>query len=163
VALPRLKILAPCAADWESMPGAAHVRHCASCDKDVYNTKSLARAELERLLIARAGQLPCMRIHRRPDGSVITRDDLTPMRRATAWLRLKAAVATSLVVGLVSSLGGGLALAGERAAATPTASAASEPKAPADKARKKKPRKKPDPPKRPPGGDSFDQGLVLPD
>ncbi len=167
MALPRLTIATPCAVDWESMKGDARVRHCSSCNKDVYSTKALTRAELDRLITEREGQLPCMRIYRRPDGTIVTRDCLTSSQRAAGWLRLKVAMAASLVLGLVPSLGGGLARGAEPGAATPdpATSAASTPKRQADKARKKKPKKAPDPPAPPsprkrPERD-YDQGLPL--
>ncbi|HLK92181.1 MAG TPA: hypothetical protein VKZ18_19970 [Polyangia bacterium] len=170
MALPRLTIATPCATDWEGMKGDARVRRCSSCDKDVYSTKALTRAELERLITEREGPLPCMRIYRRPDGTVVTRDCLGPLQRAAGWLRLKATVAASLMLGLLPSFGGGLAHGAEPTAATPSRAGSAEPaprgqKGQADKPRKKKPKKAPEPPAPAPPGrrrhDVIDQGLPL--
>ncbi len=71
--LDNLRIASPCHEDWEKMTGDERVRHCAACDKDVYNLSVMARADAERLLRERIGDV-CVRLYQRADGTVITSD-----------------------------------------------------------------------------------------
>lgn len=112
----RLTIATPCSVDWESMPGDERVRRCPACDKNVYRIAALTRAEVDRLIADRETLRPCIRLRRRPDGTVVTRDCLTVTSRAVAWLRVKAAVAA----GFVLSLWGGVVPARERETTRPS-------------------------------------------
>jgi hypothetical protein len=141
------------------MQGNDCVRHCSACDEKVYDSKGLTRAELEGLIAAHEGRrLPCLRLHRRFDGTIITRDCLTPLRRAASWLRLQVAVAAAFVLALFSGLA--LAREGANEGSAPPAGAAT-----ADKAKRpakaKAPAKPapPPPPKVPKREDDYDQGL----
>jgi hypothetical protein len=69
--LDRISIAAPCTADWDSMPGSDRVRHCAECNKNVYNLSEMTRREAEALLREKEGQL-CARRYRRADGTILT-------------------------------------------------------------------------------------------
>lgn len=97
--LDSISIATPCHADWDSMTPvdpSARVRHCASCDKNVYNLSEMTRADAEALLRAHEGRL-CARLYRRDDGSVITADcpvGLAALRRrvVTGFTRAIAAV-----------------------------------------------------------------------
>src|SRR5690242_18526494 len=55
------------------MTGDERVRHCAQCDLNVYNLAALSYAEIEELVCAREGRL-CVRLYKRHDGTMITRD-----------------------------------------------------------------------------------------
>jgi hypothetical protein len=57
------------------------VRFCGQCRQNVYNVEAMSRGEARRLIAAREGQV-CVRILRRPDGTVVTAD---------CWARLRAA------------------------------------------------------------------------
>jgi hypothetical protein len=140
------------------MHGDDRVRHCSACDKKVYDSAGLTRAELESLVAEHEGRrLPCFRLHRRFDGTIITRDCLTPTRRAAAWLRLKVAVAA----GFVLALFGGAALAGEHGANMPIhhAGATSPPKAKRPSKAKAPPKPPPPPVRKKAYDDYVDQGL----
>jgi hypothetical protein len=100
-----LKIASPCREPWEAMTGDARVRHCASCQLNVYNLAELTTAEAERLILEREGRL-CLRLLRRADGTVLTRDCPIGMRRA----RRRAAVALTASVAFLAS---GLAFAAD--------------------------------------------------
>lgn len=97
--LESISIATPCDADWDSMTPvdpAARVRHCAACDKNVYNLSEMTRRDAEALLRAHEGRL-CARLYRRDDGSVITADcpvGLAALRRrvVTGFTRAVAAV-----------------------------------------------------------------------
>lgn len=71
--LPNIRIATPCRADWNEMVGDDRVRHCASCDKDVFNLSSMTRAQAEALILAKAGNL-CARYYQRQDGTIILAD-----------------------------------------------------------------------------------------
>src|SRR5260370_19852842 len=69
--LDRISVAAPCAADWDSMPGSDRVRHCDQCNKNVYNLSEMTRRQAEALLREKEGQL-CARLYRRADGTILT-------------------------------------------------------------------------------------------
>ena len=66
-----IKVAKPCSESWEAMPGDARVRHCGGCDRDVHNLAAMTPAQIDALL-AKPGPLPCMRIVRNVDGSLMT-------------------------------------------------------------------------------------------
>jgi hypothetical protein len=69
------------------MRGDERVRHCDRCGKNVYNIAALTRPEAFRLVADKEGGR-CVRIFRRPDGTVVTAD---------CWSRLRAARRKGLV------------------------------------------------------------------
>lgn len=69
--LDRISIAAPCSADWDAMPGTDRVRHCAQCNKNVYNVSAMTRRQAEALLRETEGRL-CTRFYRRQDGTILT-------------------------------------------------------------------------------------------
>src|SRR5260370_9733629 len=69
--LDRISIAAPCSADWDHMPGTDRVRHCAECNKNVYNLSEMTRRQAEALLREKEVQL-CARLYRRADGAILT-------------------------------------------------------------------------------------------
>lgn len=104
--LQRIHIASPCNVPWESMRGDDHVRHCASCDKEVFDLSSLTREQAEALLIEKNGKL-CATYYRRADGTILTADcDVGVAKKKKA--RRKAAV---IAVGLAASAAGAIASA----------------------------------------------------
>ncbi|MBV8761519.1 MAG: hypothetical protein JO257_29760 [Deltaproteobacteria bacterium] len=71
--LPNIRVATPCRADWNEMVGDERVRHCAHCDKDVFNLSAMTREQAERLVIERAGDL-CARYYQRHDGTILLKD-----------------------------------------------------------------------------------------
>jgi hypothetical protein len=71
--LENIRIASPCSADWEKMRGNDRVRHCDLCNLNVYNFSAMTEPEIRKLLARREG-LPCVRLHRRRDGTIITRN-----------------------------------------------------------------------------------------
>jgi hypothetical protein len=69
------------------MGGNDQVRHCGACRQNVYNVAGFTRAEALQLLSSRAGRI-CLRIFRRPDGTVVTSDCRERLRaaRKRGWL-----------------------------------------------------------------------------
>jgi hypothetical protein len=70
-------------------------RLCGACDKPVYDTRSLTRRELARLILKHEGTLPCLRLHRRPDGTVVTWSCFAPVLRAGRFLWLRVGLAAA--------------------------------------------------------------------
>jgi hypothetical protein len=99
-----LDVASPCSADWESMTGDDCVRHCASCDLNVYNLSAMTADEAAELVSSKEGRL-CARFYRRADGTVLTQDCPVGLRllrakaRRTAH-RIGAATAFLLCAGL---------------------------------------------------------------
>jgi hypothetical protein len=77
----RIEIPVPCTVPWDSMRGDEAVRHCGECKQNVYNLASFTRAEAVQLLTERSGRV-CLRIFRRPDGTVLTSDCRARLRAA---------------------------------------------------------------------------------
>ncbi len=77
--LSTLTVKSPCKEPWTAMRGDDRVRHCARCDKDVFDLSALRREEAEALLAASHGSL-CVRYFVRPDGTVMT-SECAPARR----------------------------------------------------------------------------------
>lgn len=109
--LPRIIIAVPCTADWRAMEpiaGDSRARLCRVCDKPVYDSKSMTRDELHALITKMEGALPCLQLHQRPDGTIVTRGCLSALYRSSRYLWLKAAALAvafwSAVTGLRSAL-----------------------------------------------------------
>lgn len=148
--LVRLKIANPCSVGWDAMSGDARVRLCPTCNKHVYNVIQLSRRELDRLIVEHEGALPCMRIYKRPDGTVMTRRCAQSVQWAARllWWRLSVAAAF-----LAAFLANGVARVGDAVAAVtgPSGDADHPPDSkPRRTPKPPKPKKKPDPPEPPP-------------
>ncbi len=94
-----LRIATPCSADWEQMQGDDRVRHCGDCRLNVYNVAEMTRAEAATLITMSEGKRVCMRLYRRPDGTLITQDCWERLRaaRRRGWVAFAAAL---VIVGL---------------------------------------------------------------
>ena len=68
-----MRVASPCSVGWESMSGDERMRHCHSCRLDIYNTAEMTQKEVETLIRNREGRL-CIRLYRRYDGTVLTKD-----------------------------------------------------------------------------------------
>lgn len=90
--LRQVKIAAPCSVKWETMPGGERVRSCAQCSHKVYNLSAMSGDEAAKLIREAEGRV-CVRLYRRADGSVMTRDCPTGLRAVRQ--RMTRAVAVS--------------------------------------------------------------------
>ena len=79
--LDQVQIASPCTVPWATMAGDDRVRFCGRCRQNVYNVEALDPFEAHRLVVLREGRV-CLRLRRRPDGTVVTAD---------CWSRLRAA------------------------------------------------------------------------
>ncbi len=91
-----VRIASPCKASWRKMKGDDRVRNCAKCELNVYNISEMSREEAAELIANTEGRL-CIRLWRRRDGTVITKDCPMEFRK----LRYGFAVCSSIVVGAV--------------------------------------------------------------
>ena len=94
--LPQVVIPVPCTADWNKMRPIeldGRARLCGACDRPVYDTRSLTRGDLRRLILKHESELPCLRLHRRPDGTIVTRSCFAPVLRAGRFLWLSVGLA----------------------------------------------------------------------
>ncbi len=55
------------------MTGDERARFCGSCHKNVYDISQMTRAQAQQLIQEKEGNV-CVRLYRRPDGTVITSD-----------------------------------------------------------------------------------------
>ena len=99
--LERIYVASPCSVSWESMQGNDRSRLCGRCGLNVHNISGLTAAEAADLVQNREGRV-CVRLHRRADGTIVTRDCPKGLRAA----RIRAAkFATSIfatILGLFS-------------------------------------------------------------
>ena len=94
-----VRIATPCSVGWDTMEGDERVRHCAQCDKLVYNLAKLTAAEAVALLRAPGGP-PCIQLWRRADGTVLTADCPVGLRMVSRR-RGRLARAAALALGLM--------------------------------------------------------------
>jgi hypothetical protein len=71
--LDTLIIATPCPAAWDEMQGDDRVRYCSLCQQSVFDVSAMTRADAEALVKQTTGRL-CLRLFRRSDGRVMTRD-----------------------------------------------------------------------------------------
>lgn len=101
--LDKIKIASPCGANWNEMYGDERKRHCAMCKLNVYNLSDMTQMEAESFLINSEGRV-CLRVFRRTDGTVITKD--CPV----GWAKIKRKVSrtATAVFALVAGFFGGI-------------------------------------------------------
>lgn len=108
ISLDQIRVASPCSMKWGAMSGDDRARHCAACDKTVYDLTNLTRAEAEALVFESEGRV-CARFWRRADGTVITSDcpiGLGETRRRRARVLTAAAALLALGVGAIGSIVG---------------------------------------------------------
>ena len=69
--LDRLRVASPCDSSWGAMEGDARRRHCAQCDRPVYDFSRLTPREIAGVLEANRGSL-CARLTRDGAGRLVT-------------------------------------------------------------------------------------------
>ncbi|MGE4132227.1 MAG: hypothetical protein AB7F86_11355 [Bdellovibrionales bacterium] len=75
IELNQIRIATPCHELWSRMKGDDRVRFCGACKMNVYNVSGLNKEEVDELLFRLTkGERVCMRLARRADGTIITRD-----------------------------------------------------------------------------------------
>lgn len=85
--LDNIEIAAPCSVSWESMTGDEKKRFCRHCRLNVYNISEMSSAEAQQLLFNSDSSKPlCVRLYRRFDGTVITRNCPVGLKKIRAHL-----------------------------------------------------------------------------
>lgn len=98
--LSRVRVAAPCAADWDAMHGTERVRFCHACERNVYNLSSMSRGEAERLVREAEGRV-CVRFYRRADGTMLTQNCPVGLRRLKRFATRTATATLSAVLGFL--------------------------------------------------------------
>ncbi|MBS1797475.1 MAG: carboxypeptidase regulatory-like domain-containing protein [Acidobacteria bacterium] len=101
--LDRIRIAAPCFVPWDAMTGDARVRHCDACRMNVYNIAELTRPEAETLIAGHEGRRLCLRLFKRADGTVITKDCPVGLRAYRKKIARLAGAALTMILGLFSA------------------------------------------------------------
>jgi hypothetical protein len=106
----RATLASPCTAKWEEMDGDQRQRFCNQCQLSVLNASEMSDEEVMLSIMAlQTGKRVCMRIYRRADGTILTKDCpvglrkklAAGVRRAAAWL----AGGLSMLLSLTTSAG----------------------------------------------------------
>lgn len=97
----KLRVASPCSVGWETMSGDERVRHCQSCQLNVYNIAEMTKAEVESLIENREGRL-CLRLYKRADGTVLTKDCPVGFRAYQKRLARFAGATFAAILGLFS-------------------------------------------------------------
>jgi hypothetical protein len=88
VNLDDISISYPCPANWNAMEGDERVRFCSQCKLNVYNISEMSKNDAERLISEKEGEAQlCIRLYRRPDGSVITDNCPVGLKKFRAQVR----------------------------------------------------------------------------
>jgi hypothetical protein len=97
----RLRIASPCSVAWDKMIGNERTRFCDLCELNVYDISSMARSEVEELVESKKGRL-CLRLYRRVDGTVLTRDCPVGLRDVRKRIGQFAGATMAVILGLFS-------------------------------------------------------------
>lgn len=99
VNLDNVAISAPCPAIWQDMDGDDRVRACSMCQLNVYNISEMTRIEAETFISNNEGHHLCIKLSRRSDGTIITRD--CPLaRRMVEQVKIRTRIALVALFGL---------------------------------------------------------------
>jgi hypothetical protein len=96
-----LKIASPCSMSWDQMKGDDRSRHCSLCELNVHNVAGLSASEVKGLITASEGRL-CIRLFRRADGTVITRDCPVGLKKYRQRVASLGSAAFAAVLSLMS-------------------------------------------------------------
>ncbi len=75
-----IRVASPCHARWNDMDGDERARFCRQCSKHVFNLSAMTRGQIETLVREKEGKF-CGRFHRRADGTMLTADCPSQLRR----------------------------------------------------------------------------------
>ncbi len=102
--LSRVRVAAPCPADWDAMIGDERKRFCGECRMSVYNLSNMSRRDAEALVVNAEGRL-CVRFYRRRDGSILTANCPNGVRALKRRASLLARAALSSVLSFFAGVG----------------------------------------------------------
>jgi hypothetical protein len=88
----RAYVATPCTARWDEMEGDDKVRYCGQCQLNVFNAAAMTDEEvLDAMVRVTQGKRVCMRLYRRPDGMVLTKNCPAGLKRLQKRARKVAA------------------------------------------------------------------------
>ena len=94
-----IRVASPCHARWNDMAGDERARFCGQCSKHVFNLSAMTRAQIETLVCEKEGKF-CGRFHRRADGTMLTADCPSRLRRVRERLAKVAGALCAVVLSL---------------------------------------------------------------
>jgi len=97
-----IRIASPCSADWEKMSGNDRVRHCGTCNLNVYNLSAMSTREAAEMLAKTQGRI-CVRFYRRADGKILTQDCPLGLRAVVRRVSRIAGATLAVLAGLGAS------------------------------------------------------------
>ncbi|MGI8468054.1 MAG: carboxypeptidase-like regulatory domain-containing protein [Pyrinomonadaceae bacterium] len=97
----KLRVAAPCSVGWEMMSGDERVRRCHSCELNIYNVSEMTKTEVENLIANREGRL-CIRLYKRADGTILTKDCPVGIRAYQKRVARFAGATLAAILGLFS-------------------------------------------------------------
>jgi len=97
----KLRVASPCSVGWETMSGDERVRLCHSCELNIYNISEMTKNEVEHLIANREGRL-CIRLYKRTDGTVLTKDCPVGLRASYKRMTRFAGAALATIFALFS-------------------------------------------------------------
>lgn len=98
--LDALQLESPCPMKWADMAGDDRVRFCGRCELKVYDLSQLSADEACALVQRFEGRRLCVRMYRRRDGRVTTRDCTLAeklRRRTQPWVGLGGVLGVALI------------------------------------------------------------------
>lgn len=98
----KLRVASPCSVPWESMTGDNQVRRCNSCELNIYNISEMTEREVKDLVANREERL-CIRLYKRADGTVITKDCPVGLRKFYKRTAQFAGAALTAILALFSA------------------------------------------------------------
>ena len=104
--LDNLNIAAPCPANWDEMFSfqGDRVRYCSQCKLNVYNLSDMTQGDAEALILRTEGRL-CVRMYRRADGTILTKNCPVGMAAIKARMSRVTQLALGMLVGLFANIG----------------------------------------------------------
>lgn len=107
--LNNIKVASPCSVPWSSMTGDDRVRHCGQCQLSVYNLSTMPTKDAAELLRSAGQGRVCVQFFRRRDGTVMTDDCPTGLKKLrdrlrTAWIAACLFIA-GIIVGPIAAQG----------------------------------------------------------
>jgi len=101
--LDSVRIASPCSANWAEMYGNERKRHCSEYKLNVYNLSEMTQREAENFLINSEGRV-CLRIFRRNDGTVLTKDCPIGWQAVKKKISRAATAAFALIMGIFGGI-----------------------------------------------------------
>lgn len=96
----KLQVAKPCNVGWENMSGDERKRFCSECKLHVYNFAGMTKPEVSALIADANGGRLCVRLFKRADGTVLTKDCPVGFRAYQKRIVKFAGAAFATVLGL---------------------------------------------------------------